>query len=976
MSKKPLFSDRYRVTICHVRQAVYTVVLLAFSFLFTSMLLSFPVHGQHHRHTQHEQSAEHDRQTHHEQHPQHATHPQHAEHTQHAQHAPLDRSELEALFWQRLEESRQHFVQADVDFMSDMIVHHAQALIMSRLSPENGASAAVQRLSARIINAQQDEIALMQQWLRDRGQTVPIIHFAELDMHVSMETPAGAGHVGEHGHGVHDSHHGQHGDQDQHGDHGHDGQHGQHGHHGHNHDDMVGMLSQAQMEELAAARGSEYDRLFLTYMIEHHEGAVYMVNELFMADGAGTDLESYRLAVDIYAEQVTEIAMMRGMLNRKGFPVPDPLPELVEQQELLRRPAASTSLEADMPAQQTPQLTPISRLSTPTPDPRVGLAPGLFDAGEAIWNMRMISTRPSPEDFIGNFNTDLAFKEHYAIQGNYNGVLIWDISDPANPVVVSEILCPASQSDVSVYGDLLFISGEGLEGRLDCGTQGVSERVSADRLRGIRIFDISDMHNPEYVADVQTCRGSHTHSVLVDPNDSEHIYVYVSGSAPVRPEEELPGCSAAFPDEDPESALFRIEVIQVPLANPELARIVSSPRIFDNLEAPPVHGHAPTELALLEEARARGGYIAMVNGTEREIRGGWLTNLLKEVASENDRETPTAADSLQLRDELQKRIDVMMAARGRTGQHGPNQCHDITLFPETGLAGGACEGYGILLDIRDPVHPVRLDAVADSNFAYWHSATFNNDGTVVVFTDEWGGGTQAKCRDSDPMEWGANAIFTIENGKMVFQSYFKMPAPQTHQENCVAHNGSLIPVPGRDIMVQGWYQGGVNIFDFTDPANPVEMAFHDRGPITSERLIVGGSWSIYWYNGLLVNSEIARGLDIFEMIPSEYITQNEIDAANTVVLQYFNPQGQPKFVWPASKPLVRAYLDQLERNRELDMASITAMRSALTRAESLSGNRQSEALQALASEAETLAARSGNARKVAEIARVLRELAG
>ncbi len=623
-----------------------------------------------------------------------------------------------------------------------------------------------------------------------------------------------------------------------------------------------------------------------------------------------------------------------------------------------------------------PQLAPVHQLNAPYPDPRVGLSPGLFNAGETIWNMNLISTRPSPRDFIGSFNTDLAFKDNYAIQGNYNGIVIWDISDPVNPVLVNEILCPASQSDVSVYGNLLFVSGEGLEGRLDCGTEGVTERVSEVRLRGIRIFDISDIRNPEYVANVQTCRGSHTHSVLVDPKDKENVYVYVSGSAPVRPEEELPGCSAAFPDEDPETALFRIEVIKVPLANPSLAAIVSSPRIFENLEAPPVHGLAPTEQAQIEAARAAGAYIATIGGQDRVVRGGWLDGFLQTIAAENGRQTPNAADSLQLRDELQQRIDEMMAQRGRTGQHGPNQCHDITLFPEVGLAGGACEGYGILLDITDPVNPVRLDAVADSNFAYWHSATFNNDGTVVVFTDEWGGGTQAKCRDTDPMEWGANAIFTIEDGKMVFQSYFKMPAPQTPQENCVAHNGSLIPVPGRDIMVQGWYQGGVNIFDFTDPANPVEMAFHDRGPVTSNRLIVGGSWSIYWYNGLLVNSEIARGLDIFEMIPSEFITQNEIDAANTVVLQYFNPQGQPKFVWPASKPLVRAYLDQLERNRELDMTSINALRTALARAGELSGTRQRDALRNLATEAEALAARSSNSRKVSEIARVLRELAG
>ncbi len=622
-----------------------------------------------------------------------------------------------------------------------------------------------------------------------------------------------------------------------------------------------------------------------------------------------------------------------------------------------------------------PTLQPITEIEAPSPDPRVGLAPGLFDAEEAIWNMRMLTTVPSPEDFVGAFNTDLAFKDNYAIQGNYNGIVIWDISDPSNPVLVNEILCPASQSDVSVYGDLLFVSGEGLEGRLDCGTEGVRTSVSEERLRGIRIFDISDIRNPEYVANVQTCRGSHTHSVLVDPNDDANIYVYVSGSAPVRPEDELPGCSSAFPDEDPDSALFRIEVIQVPLANPELAEIVSSPRIFEDLTAPPVHGPAPEELAALERARDAGAFIAEINGVERVIRGGWLNQFMNRIVEERGGTEPTAADSVMLRENLQPMIDEMMAARGRGRDVGPNQCHDITLYPEVGLAGGACEGYGLLLDITDPANPFRLDAVADSNFAYWHSATFNNDGTTVVFTDEWGGGTQAKCRDTDPMEWGANAIFTIEDGKMVFQSYFKLPAPQTHQENCVAHNGSLIPIPGRDIMVQGWYQGGVNIFDFTDPANPIEIAYHDRGPITDERLEVGGSWSIYWYNGVLVNSEIARGLDIFEVIPSEFITQNEIDASNTVRLDVFNPQGQPMFKWPASFSLAKAYLDQLERDRQLDMGSISGLRADISRAENMSGSRQRNRLMNIASEAEALAPSSSNGDKVMKIAQALRDLA-
>jgi len=622
----------------------------------------------------------------------------------------------------------------------------------------------------------------------------------------------------------------------------------------------------------------------------------------------------------------------------------------------------------------TPQLRPIHEIPAPSPDPRVGLAPGLFDAEETIWNMVMLSTTPSPDDFIGSWNTDLAFIDNYAIQGSYNGFVVWDISNPAEPVVVIDYLCPASQSDVSVYGNLLFVSGEGLGGRLDCGVEGVPTAVSGDRLRGIRIFDISDIRKPKYISNVQTCRGSHTHSVLVDPNDNENIYIYVSGSAPVRPEEELEGCVNAFPDEDPDSALFRIEIIKVPLAEPELAHIVSTPRIFEGLTAPPVHGPAPAEREALERARAEGAYIARIMGQERVIRGAWLQQFMDVIVQERGGTEATAADSLVLRERLQDMIDNMMAARGRGHDHGPNQCHDITLFPEVGLAGGACEGYGILLDITDPINPVRLDAVADSNFAYWHSATFNNDGTVVIFTDEWGGGTQPKCRDTDPMEWGANAIFTIEDGKMVFQSYFKMPAPQTTTENCVAHNGSLIPIPGRDIMVQGWYQGGVNVFDFTDPANPIEIAFHDRGPISATRLETGGSWSIYWYNGLLINSEISRGLDIFDLIPSEFITKNEIEASRTVVLDYFNAQGQPKFRWPASFPLALAYLDQLERDRQLDMAQILAFRSGITRAQSLNGNAQSQLLSQLATEIEQSATNSTNPRKVQRIAETLKQL--
>jgi hypothetical protein len=581
-------------------------------------------------------------------------------------------------------------------------------------------------------------------------------------------------------------------------------------------------------------------------------------------------------------------------------------------------------------------------------DPRVGLKPGLFDAAEAIWNLRVVSKTPPPEPFVGVTNSDLAFKGSYAIQGNYNGIQVWDISNPSRPTTVITHVCPASQSDVSVYGNLLFVSGEGLSGRLDCGTTGVQEAVSHHRLRGIRIFDITDIRNPKYIANVQTCRGSHTHSVLVHPADKDNVYIYVSGSAPVRPAEELAGCSGLAPSEDPNSALFRIEVIKVPLANPAAAAIVSSPRIFGELVEPPSHGMAPEDRRAVEAARARGAFIVEFGNQARVMSDRQANMLLDSLARARGASTPTATDSAALRDTLRVVSARRMAERGTGPRPGPTQCHDITLFPAIGLAGGACEGYGLLLDISDPVNPRRIDAVSDSNFSYWHSATFNNDGTKILFTDEWGGGGQPKCRASDPKEWGANAIFTIDNRDMRFRTYYKLPAPQTPQENCVAHNGSLLPIPGRDIMVQGWYQGGISVFDWTNPDRPVEIAFHDRGPVDSAQMRSGGSWSVYWYNGVIVSSEIARGLDIFELVPSAFISQNEIDAAKTVRLDYLNAQGQPKFVWPATFALAKAYVDQLERSQGLPAARITSLRGELAAAERASGEQRRTALTTIA----------------------------
>lgn len=637
---------------------------------------------------------------------------------------------------------------------------------------------------------------------------------------------------------------------------------------------------------------------------------------------------------------------------------------------------STVELEAqDASYSSSPAITPLplTAVERPSPDPREGLASGMFDAEEAIWNLELVSNTPPPKDFVGSVSSDLAFKGNYVVQGNYNGIIIWDMTNPASPKLVNEYICPASQSDVSVYGDLLFVSGEGLEGRLDCGSEGVQDRVSDERLRGIRIFDISDVENPEYIANVQTCRGSHTHSVLKDPKDDENIYIYISGSAMVRPEEELPGCSAAMPNEDPNSALFRIEVIKVPLDAPEESAIVSSPRIFDDLAPPPSHEPSPEDVAKLERMRAEGKNVYLVReagpwvGSVREVPEGLASRLLEMYKEEQGiTDDPTEAQMVAFRESIGDWVYSMREEE----EYGPNQCHDITLYPEIGLAGGACDGYGLLLDISDPVNPVRIDQVADENFSYWHNATFNNDGSKILFSDEWYG---TKCRANDPYEWGANAIFTItEERKLKFHSYYKMDAIQTEYEICVAHNGSLLPVPGRDIMIQSWYEGGVSLFDWTDPDHPVEIGFHDRGPMQIGNVGSGGSWSIYWYNGYLVNSEIYRGLDILDLKANPYLTQNEIDASKTVVLDYLNVQGQPMYEWPATFALAKAYVDQLDRDPAVSEEMIQELRTGIARAET---NGDMKVLQELASKVAGNAT-GAHADKMAQLAETLKSLAG
>jgi len=613
---------------------------------------------------------------------------------------------------------------------------------------------------------------------------------------------------------------------------------------------VPGMAKAEDMSRLEGAKGVELDRQFLALIIQNQRGATTMAEDLLAEEGAAQDPKLFEFASDIKGDRSVAIEKMDVML-------------------------------ADL-----------------SPDPRVHLKAGFRDAGEASLNLEKVATLENPGGFFDPLapagipippertptdkkdeedpmqrpgllsfaNTDLAFSKDVVIEGNYHGFNSFNIEDPRKPQLLGSVVCPGGQGDVSIYGNLLFMSVEENRGRLDCGLEGIAEPKSKERFRGVRIFDISDLRMPKQVAAVQTCRGSHTHTLVSDPDNQGNLYIYASGTGSVRPKEELAECSDATAD--PNTALFSIDVIQVPLARPENARVVSRPRIFADPET---------------------GAIA----------GLW-----------------------------------------RGGDHGPgtqktyetNMCHDITVFPELGLAAGACSGNGILIDISDPAKPVRLDQVVDPTFAYWHSATFNNDGTKVIFTDEWGGGGRARCRASDPRNWGADAIFDIVDRKLQFRSYYKMPAPQTEQENCVAHNGSLISVPGRDIMVQAWYQGGISVFDFTDSSKPVEIAFFDRGPLAEKKMILGGYWSAYWYDGFIYGTEIARGLDVLKLLPSEHLTENEIDAASLVTRGGFNAQQQRRIDWPASPVVARAYLDQLGRSRAIRPERARTLTSALDRA--------------------------------------------
>lgn len=671
--------------------------------------------------------------------------------------------------------ARASYVDADVNFLKGMVIHHKQALFMSRLAKKRTNNKTIIDLANRIDVSQEDEINFMESWLKSREEIMP-------------KMP--------HDHSAHM--------------------------------EMAGMATPLQLKSLENSESTDFDRLFLQLMIAHHDGALEMVEELKKYPGSANDPLLSEFVSDLVNDQGVEIERM----NTIAVNLSD--------------------------------------------DPRSGLTPGLFTADEAILNLELIASLRKPTGFfdpdnpaskgvedptkdideekelttleksralkspiLSFANTDMAFRDDLLVAGNYHGFNMYKINGDGVPDLISSIVCPGGQGDVSIVDNLLIMSVEQIRSRIDCGSNGVGSDANPDRFRGIRIFDISDLTNPKQVGAVQTCRGSHTHSVVSGPTKDGKIIVYNSGTASVRDEEEMEECIGNVPG-DQRTALFRIDVIEIPISDPSKSKIVSSPAVFAD-----------------PETGALGGL--------------WIGGDHGDDTQETNR---------------------------------TDQCHDITVFPSLSIAAGACSGNGILFDISDPYNPTRLDVVTDTSFAYWHSATFNNEGTKVIFTDEWGGGGRARCRAWDPLDWGANAIYDIVDNKLEFRSHYKIPAPQLETENCVAHNGSIIPIPEKDIFVQAWYQGGISVMDFTDSLNPIEIAYFDRGPIDKDILITGGYWSAYYYDGYIYGTEITRGLDVFKLTPSKFLTEQEINqASNAYPLlgpMVFNPQQQIPMIWPES----------------------------------------------------------------------------
>ena len=662
----------------------------------------------------------------------------------------------------------------DVNFLQMMIMHHDQAIVMTRLAPTRTNSKNILDLAGRIDTSQDDEMQFMKSWLQDRNESFNHTH----DQNMMK---------------------------------------------------MAGMASPEEINELKNSKGVEFDKLFLKLMIHHHDGAIEMADELRDQPGSAYDPILNEFVADLINDQAVEIERMNGLLiGLSNDPRANLSPGLYHADEAINNLEKLVSLkkptgffDPSNPMELRPQDSTNKNLSDP-------------DTLKSIEQKSKNNRYP----MLSFSNTDMAFRDNILVAGSYHGFNIYQLDEEGIPFLMSSVICPGGQGDVSIVGDLLIMSVEQNRGRTDCGLEGVNSEPSKERFRGIRIFDISNLLKPKQVGLVQTCRGSHTHSVVNTDLDDQKIIVYNSGTSNVRDQEELESCFEDIPG-DNRTALFRIDIIEIPINNPEQSKIVSSPTVFADNES------------------------------------GVLAGLWRGGDHGDDTQRTSRTD----------------------------ECHDITVFPSANLAAGACSGNGILFDITDPYNPKRLDVVTDTGFAYWHSATFNNDGTKVVFTDEWGGGGRPRCRAWDPLNWGANAVYDILDKKLIFKSHYKMPAPQKESENCVAHNGSIIPIPGKDLFVQAWYQGGISLMDFTDSSNPIEVGYFDRGPIDADNLITGGYWSVYYYQGKIYATEIVRGLDVFQLTESEFITQEQIDLAAKAYPAYgpknvFNPQQQVPMLWP------------------------------------------------------------------------------
>ncbi|WP_233510794.1 LVIVD repeat-containing protein [Actinomadura craniellae] len=427
-------------------------------------------------------------------------------------------------------------------------------------------------------------------------------------------------------------------------------------------------------------------------------------------------------------------------------------------------------------------------------------------------NMTLLANVPKQGGFAstGAYNSDLAFQGKYAFAGNYEGFVIYDISKPAKPTIVSQVLCPGSQNDISVSGNLLFLSTDSSRSDTSCQSTAASATLK-ESWEGIKIFDISDVSNPKYVKAVETKCGSHTHTLVPGKGvDRNSVYVYVSSYSP----------NATFPDCQPPHD--QITVIKVPVKNAAGAAVVAEPVLF------PDGGNPGEDLPYPDRTSATTG------------------------------------------------------------------CHDLTVYPDEDLMAGACMGDGALFDISNPVKPKTIATVRDDkNFAFWHSATFNSKANKIVFTDELGGGGTATCNTTIGKKKGADAIYDIvghgNKRRLEFRSYYKISRANADTENCVAHNGSLIPVKGKDIMVQAWYQGGISVWDFTNSRKPKEIGFFERGPLSNTELILGGSWSAYYYNGYIYSNDIQKGLDVLQ------IRDKRTDPALWIKLKELNVQTQPNY---------------------------------------------------------------------------------